>query len=266
MTVTGAIEKARTGPSAMVEQYRSDFAAVLPSHVKPDTWVRLATGALRRDAKLREAAEADPFSLMAALLDAARLGHEPGTEAYYLTPRKERGQLKVLGIEGYQGIIERIYRAGGVSSVVAECVYSNDKFTYSPGRDERPIHEIDWDSDDRGTLRLAYAYAVMKDGATSKVVVFNRHDIARIKSSSQGSDSPYSPWVKHEPAMWLKSVLRQLRKYVPTSAEYREEIARASAKADEVADTMGAPLDLPPVDHETGEVIEAEVLPMDGQP
>lgn len=264
-TVSSAVARQDNSPSALVQQYKGDFAAVLPTHVKADTWVRLATGALRRDPKLREAAEADPWSLMSALLDAARLGHEPGTEAYYLTPRKEKGRMKVLGIEGYQGIIERIYRAGAVSSVVAECVYTGDAFRYSPGTDERPIHEIDWDAEDRGTLRLVYAYAVMKDGATSKVIVLNRHDIARIKASSQGADSPYSPWVKHEPAMWLKSALRQLRKYVPTSAEYREEMQRANAAAADVA--ASTPVgELPPenVDQETGEVIDPEVLPMGG--
>lgn len=252
-TVSNAVATRDNSPAGLVQQYKGDFAAVLPSHVRADTWVRLATGALRRDAKLREAAEADPWSLMAALLDAARLGHEPGTEAYYLTPRKEKGQLKVLGIEGFQGIIERIYRAGAVSSIVAECVYTADKFTFSPGRDERPIHEIDWDAADRGQLRLAYSYAVMKDGATSKVVVLNQHDITRIKASSQGSDSSYSPWVNHTAAMWLKSALRQLRKYVPTSAEYRQETQRASAAASEVA--ASTPLvALPPVDSEASVV------------
>jgi hypothetical protein len=87
---------------------------------------------------------------LAALLDAARLGLEPGTEQYYLTPRKVKGRLEILGIVGYQGYIELMYRAGAVSSVVAEVVYSNDKFTVPAGPDERPVHEIDWDADDRG--------------------------------------------------------------------------------------------------------------------
>jgi recombination protein RecT len=115
---------------------------------------------------------------MGALMDAARLGLEPGTEQYYLTPRKVKGRLEIQGIRGYQGEIELIYRAGAVSSVIVEVVYSNDKFRVRPGRDERPIHEIDWDADDRGELRLVYAYAVMKDGATSR------------SSSSTGATSP----------------------------------------------------------------------------
>ena len=213
-----------------------DFATMLPSHINPNQWARVAVGALRRDPKLAEAAANDIGAFMGALSTAARLGLELGSEQFYLTPRKERGQLKILGIVGWQGMVELIYRAGAVSSVIAEVVHENDRFTYQPGRDDRPTHEIDWDSEDRGPLRLVYAYAVMKDGATSKVVVLNRADIKRIKESSQGAHSDYSPWRKHEAAMWLKSSVRQLAKWVPTSAEFRKDQIRAAQEvAQEIA-------------------------------
>ena len=37
------------------------------------------------------------------MLDAARLGLEPGTEQFYLTPRKVKGQMEILGIVGESG-------------------------------------------------------------------------------------------------------------------------------------------------------------------
>lgn len=266
-TTSTAIEKSQT--SDLVTAYRDDFATVLPSHIKPDTWVRLAVGALRRDPKLAEAARANPGSLMVSLLDAARKGLEPGTPEYYLTPRKKKTDngwtQEVLGITGYQGEIEMIYRAGAVSSVVVEVVRQKDKFTYAPGRDDKPLHEIDWDADDRGDLRLVYAYAVMRDGAISKVVVLNKAHIELAKQSSQGADSSYSPWKKHEEAMWLKTAAHRLAKWVPTSAEYRREQLRA---AQEIAAAGFAPAlpggagsDAPAaVDEDTGEVVEATFI------
>lgn len=227
-SISNAVAKRDTSPAALVKEYTPDFATMLPSHIKPDQWARLAVGALRRDPKLAQAAANDTGVFLSQLSNAARLGLEPGTEQFYLTVRKERGVEKVLGIPGYQGLIELIYRAGAVSSVVAEVVYSGDTFEYAPGRDERPTHVIDWDAEDRGDLRLAYAYAVMKDGATSKVIVLNKHDITRIKRSSQGANSDYSPWNTNPAAMWLKSAVRQLAKWVPTSAEYRKEQLRAA--------------------------------------
>jgi recombination protein RecT len=265
-TISQAVAKRDTGPQALIKQYSQDFSTVLPSHIKPETWVRLAQGALRRGKKdadghteLEVAATNNPGVFLAALLDAARLGLEPGTEQYYLTPRKVKGRLEILGIVGYQGEIELIYRAGAVSSVIAEVVYGGDVFRYQPGRDEFPHHQPDWDADDRGKLRLVYAFARMRDGATSKVIVLNRRDIERIKKSSQGADSEFSPWVNHEAAMWLKSAVHQLAKWVPTSAEYRREQLRAVADAQAVAERMpAAPLPTAPatpVDYIDGEVV-----------
>jgi hypothetical protein len=127
--------RARWSPSTA-----DDFATVLPTHVRPDTFVRVAQGALKRGKKqgnrfeLEIAAGNNPGAFMAALLDAARLGLEPGTEQFYLTPRKVKGQLEILGIVGWQGYVELMYRAGAVSSVVAEVVHANDKFRFQPGR------------------------------------------------------------------------------------------------------------------------------------
>ncbi|KAB7850192.1 recombinase RecT [Streptomyces mobaraensis] len=229
-TISNAVAVRENGPGALIQQYKADLAQVMPSHVKPDTFVRLAVGVLRRDKNLALAASNNPVALMGALMDAAQLGLTPGTEQFYLVPRKSRGRLEIQGIRGYQGEIELIYRAGAVSSVIVEVVRQADVFRYSPGRDERPHHDIDWDASDRGPLRLVYAYAVMKDGATSKVVVLNRAQVEAAKALSQGSDSPYSPWQKHEEAMWMKTAAHRLTKWVPTSAEYMREQLRAHAE------------------------------------
>ena len=267
-------------PAGLIKQYADDFKTVLPSHVKPDTWVRLAQGALKKGKKeqdgrtqLEVAAANNPGVFLAAVLDAARLGLEPGTEQFYLTPRKVKGRLEILGIVGYQGHIELMYRAGAISSVVAECVYEHDEFDYQPGRDTVPHHRIDWDAETRGGLRLVYAYAHMRDGAVSKVIVLNRAGINKIKASSQGADSEYSPWRVHEEAMWLKSAVRQLQKWVPTSAEYRDAlrgdaVAVTKAHAEGSRSQTARPWDGVEVNTETGEVydvVDAEVLTEGGE-
>jgi recombination protein RecT len=271
----------KPGAHALVSQYKQDFTTVLPSHLRAETWVRVAQGALKRGKKLRDdpagrtelevAAVNNPAAFLSAMLDAARLGLEPGTEQFYLTPRRVKGQLEILGIVGWQGYVELMYRAGAVSSVVAEVVHANDRFSFKPGRDEVPDHDIDWDAEDRGPLRLAYAYARMKDGSTSKVVVLNKAAIDRAKKSSQGSDSEYSPWQQHEAAMWLKTAVRQLAKWVPTSAE-RYSVAGNPVQHVEVERTdrpeplitaLPAPaggLDEHHVDYGTGEVHDAEIV------
>lgn len=243
-------------PKEMVKAHEQRFAELLPTHIpKSATWVAVAQAAIKTGKRAKDgtnrtelevAAANNPEQFMRTLLHAARLGLEPGTEQFYLTPWKVKGRLEILGIVGYQGYVELMHRAGAVESIVAECVHESDEFHYSPGTDVVPRHVIDWDADDRGPLRLVYAYARMKGGATSRVVVLNRAAIARIKASGQGSTSDYSPWTTHEPAMWLKSAVRQLAKWVPTSSEYVGGVPAAVALSSPAAPLDAPELDLPP--------------------
>jgi recombination protein RecT len=223
-SVTNAIATRDNGPGAMIKQYSSDFTTVLPSHIKPDTWVRLAQGVLRRDKQLAQIAQRNPGSLMQALLECARLGHEPGSESFYLVPMG--GEIE--GWEGYRGVVERMYRAGAAVAVKAEIVRANDRFHYQPSM-ARPEHEIDWFGD-RGDILGAYSYAELRDGSTSKVVVINQEYIRKVKAMSKGSDKPTSPWQKWPEAMVLKTVIHRLEPFVPTSSEYLREQMRAAAE------------------------------------
>lgn len=265
--ISKAVATRDNGPAAQLTAYRDEYAALVPSHINADQWLRLAVGAIRGDKDLMEAAQTDVGVFLREMKTAARLGLEPGTEQFYLTPRKSKAHdyRKIIkGIVGYQGIVELIYRAGAVSSVIVETVRQRDAFRYTPGRDERPIHEIDWFSGDRGDLVGVYAYAVMKDGATSKVVVLNRSQVMDAKDKSDGKDSQYSPWNTNEEAMWLKTAVRRLAKWVPTSAEYMREQMRAAKEvaAEEPATSLPpmpeSPLDQ--VDPDTGEVLEGELV------
>lgn len=250
--IGNAIEKRDNGPEALVRQYKEDFTLVLPAHVKGETWMRLAYGALRRDSNLLQVASRNPGSLMNALLECARLGHEPASDSYYLVPFGN----EVQGIEGYRGVVERMYRAGAVASVKAEVVRRNDTFDYDPDM-ERPHHKVDWFSD-RGPIVGAYAYAIFKDGSTSRVSVINRADIEKVKKESKGSDKASSPWVKWEEQMVLKTVAKRLEPWVPTSNEWRREQLRAAREVAAEQTTTSAPA--PHVDHDTGEVLEGELV------
>lgn len=232
------LAKREQSPAAMLTAYIDDFATVLPTTgVNAKTFVRKAQGLLRSNRQLAQVASRNPGSFFSALLDCASLGHVPGSGAYHLVAFGN----DVTGIEDYKGKIDRIYRAGAVGTIKAEVVYAADKFAFNPARDQRPFHEIDWDAEDRGKMRLAYAFAEMKDGSTSKVVILNATQIDKHRKESRGSDKPASPWVKWPESMWLKTVVHELEKWVPSSSEYREEMARSRAAAEEVAVSAHVP-------------------------
>jgi recombination protein RecT len=207
----------------------------------------------------------------------AAKGHQPGTEEFYLIPRRIKGVPTVQGIEGYRGIVERMYRSGGVASVVVREVCANDPFRYIEGQDPKPIHQIGGEgrtgadffgpkgSRDRGEMVGVYAYAVLTTGAISRVVILDRDDVMAAKAASDGSDSKYSPWNRldggpNRPeltgrSMWWKTAARRLEPWVPTSAEYRREQLRAAVEADNLRRDQ-EPGHVPPA----SEVVDAEVV------
>lgn len=260
MNATGnALDKVDNSPTAIIGQYQGDFQLVLPASFRPETFVRLAQGALRRDAKLKAAAENNPGSLLFALLDAARLGHEPGTDEYWLTVRKRKGQPEVQGIEGYKGITKRMMQHPKVLGVVAQVVCKNDVFDWSPGQMDRPSHRADWFGD-RGETIGAYAYAKLAGNATSQVVVIGPKE---IKAAEDASDARYEgrPWQKNRDSMIRKTALRRLEPFVPKASEVTASEADRTVAAAEVTQREELP-ELPPagVDADTGEVLEGELV------
>lgn len=249
--IGNAIEKRDNGPEAIVRQHKEDLTLVLPSHVKGETWMRLAYGVLRSNAQLLQVATRNPGSLMTALQDCARLGHEPGGKSFYFVPFGN----EIQGLEGYRGVVERIYRAGAVKVVHAEVVYVNDEFVWEPGKvdtqkpprwegpQQVPFHKADWFAD-RGDVKGAFSYGIFQDGTPSRVVIINRAYIDKVRKESKGSNSPTSPWVKWFDQMVLKTVAHRLEPWVPTSTEWRKEQLRAGL---EVAAEQAGPAVIGPV-------------------
>jgi recombination protein RecT len=281
MTATVRNEVAKREAAAeiggLIKQYSSSFAQVLPSHCKPDTFVRLSQGLLRRNADLAEAAAANPQSFLAALLECARLGHEPGTDQYALTQfnNNKTGVPEIVGIEQYQGEIERMYRAGAVSSVVAEVVRANDYYEYDPHTMSVPDHRPGWyttnppgqgrhlrfaTEEHRGDMIAVYAYARMTSGSVSRVVEMARDEVMKHKAVAKSKKFWDGPWEK---SMWLKTGVHELEKWVPTSSEYIRERMRAGAMAAQAPVhrvEQGEPVRSLPaaevVDTVTGEVVD----------
>lgn len=250
-SVSSAIAERDNSPSGLIEQYRADFATVLPSQINPDQWVRMTMGVVRRNAQLASIAKRNPGSFLAAVLDAARLGLEIG-DTYHLVPFGN----EVVGIADYTGLIELAYRAGEVESIKCEIVCAGDHFRYEPGVMDRPEHRPDWFGD-RGDMIGAYAYALLKSGATSQVVIRSKAEIEQVRDTARGANAKDSPWKNWPDRMWRKTVLRELMKFIPTSAEYRREKQRGEAEAERVASRPDMPAG---VDQPQGDVLEGEVL------
>lgn len=220
------------GLPKFIATYQGDFGRVMPKHTSVEAFMGLALAYVRRDEKLRDAANVNPGSLILALRECAALGHTPMSKIYALVPFRDRnapGGWSVVGIETYHGVIERMFRAGAVQAVKSELVRAGDMFEFDPLQQAVTLHRYDphASDDDRGPLAGTYAWAVMLSGARSQMVWMNRHEVMKHKAVAKTDAFWTGPW---EPDMWRKTGLLKLENYVPTSAEYLWN-ANASAAA-----------------------------------
>ena len=276
-TVARALDKRDTGLDKLMWSKARHLESILPEHVDVKAFLGTAWAALLANDKLMQYAVAKPDTLLIALFRCAAKGHQPGTEEYYLTPR-DGG---VLGIEGYRGIIERMYRSGAVSKVVVREVCAKDYFRFVEGEDEKPVHDFaarrggttgadffgDGGNPNRGDMVGVYAVARFMTGDWSRPVLLSRNDVYAARASGGWKpDDKYSPWNKLDAgpdhpefqgrSMFLKTAARRLEPWVPTSAEYRREQLRASASA-AAASGQGMPVLAPA---ESPEIHDAEIV------
>lgn len=230
-----AIERRREsiGRVALITQKAArDFERLLPEHITPSTFMTSAGAALWKSQDLMDGAIASPEAFLIALRESAMLGHVPGTDHYWLTPRKEKGIPSILGIEGYQGIVERMYRSGGVLSVHAEIVRANDTFAPYGGPNGRPLHLFGGSAgafskrEERGPVIGVYGYAMLPGGVPSEQVLLSMEDLLELQAMAAGSGAIWRQWPI---PMYKKSALRRLEPYVPVSSGYRQTIAQAQA-------------------------------------
>lgn len=216
------IEKAAeqvTGPARLIEASAGEFAKVLPAHITPEKYTRWGLTVIRKgltDGKAGEAwgrvlaSEAGRLSVLAALMDCASLGLEPG-RTYHLVPFGDQ----VTGITDYKGEIELITRANPRAAVVAGLVHAKDNFTML-GANIPPRHEADWFGD-RGPVAGGYAYVQLAPDVYSMVVLMDEAEFLRHRDKARTK----TVWDEWPEAMRCKTLVHELRKFVAWSAEWR---------------------------------------------
>lgn len=203
--------------SQLLESNKGAVGASLPSGYSQERFVRLLLTAANTNPDLFEC---DPRSFLAAGVGAAQLGLEPNDARglAYLLPYKDRRRGKVVNlIIGYRGMLDLARRSGMVSTINAFAVYEGDTFTYSLGL-EPTLHHIPADGDE-DPAKMTHVYAVAKVNGDPQFVVMTRRQVERVKASSQGASSSYSPWTTHYAEMAKKTALRRLCKYLPQTVE-----------------------------------------------
>lgn len=243
-----------------LKQMAPAMEEALPRHMNVDRLLRLAMTTIRTTPELRQA---DPASLLGAVMQAAQLGLEPGLMGHcYLLPFKnnKKGITEVQFIIGYKGMIDLARRSGHIQSIYAHAVYENDEFEYELGLEPKLVHKPSMD-ENRGNFIGAYAVAHFKDGGY-QFEFMPKSEIEKRKLRSRSANSKFSPWNTDYEEMAKKTVIRHMWKYLPISVEIQQQVAYDEGTARSIKDvtpnddTFLEPPEYIDVDVETGEIKE----------
>jgi recombination protein RecT len=230
MTST-AVAEAR--PASPVAAFRAEldktapqFAAALPPHIPPERFARVVMTAVQGSPDLLQA---DRKSLFSSSMKAAQDGLLPdgrdGALVVYNTKAKDGSWTKqVQWMPMIGGILKRIRNSGELKSISAHVVYTNDKFAFVLGDDERIEHEPALE--DRGKPRAVYAIAHTKDGGIWREVM-TVQEVEQVRAVSRAANS--GPWTQWWGEMARKTVLRRLAKRLPLSSDLDDLIRRDDA-------------------------------------
>lgn len=252
------------------ENARNQLASVAAKHMNPERMMRVVANAIRTTPKLQEA---DPLSMLGALMNCAAMGLEPNTQLghAYLVPfeNKRKGIVEVQVIIGYKGYIDLARRSGSLVSIHADVVYEDDEhFSHEYGSNQHLKHVP---GPRKGAKAGAYCHIKVKSGdLTGEGHVYLPGDeILGVRDKSQGWNSAKrfgktadSPWMAHEDRMWAKTAVRRLANSgeLPMSIEFMQAMEVDDTRVDFAAYALnpgdGVVIEGEAEDAGDGEVVE----------
>ena len=203
-----------------LDKLAPEIARVLPPHVTPEKFIRVAQTAINMNPKL---AECDRTSLLGSIMKCAQDGLLPdGREAAIVHYKTKEGPVAQY-LPMIAGILKKVRQSGEIETITAQVVYEKDTFDYELGDAERIVHKPYLEGD-RGKPRLAYAIAKTKDGGVYREVM-TATEVGAVRNASRAKDS--GPWAgPFATEMWRKTVLRRLSKRLPMSTDLEQVIQR----------------------------------------
>jgi recombination protein RecT len=208
-----AEQKAVVNLQALLTRHKDQIAMALPRHMTADRMLRVAlTAATTNPALLK----CDARSIAACIVQAAILGLEPNTPLgeCYLIPYKDLCTL----VPGWKGLLKLVRNSGELVIVNAQEVRQNDTFEFEDGLDPYLRHKrAPGGPQERGPVVAYWAGAVLRSGGRQFVVMMRDEVEAHAKKYSKAFNK--GPWQTEFDQMALKTCLRKLCKYLPTSVE-----------------------------------------------
>lgn len=200
---------------------QEQFQAALPSHIKPERFVRVVATAVQNNPDLWRA---DRQSFWLACVKAAQDGLMPdnheGALVIYSTNVKGEWIKKVQWMPMIAGLRKKAHNSGEIATWDVQAVHAKDAFEFELGDDPFIKHAPSIDAD-RGELIAVYSVATLKSGHKSRDVMSVAEVLAvRNEYAKKDRDGNYSPaWRKSFDEMAKKTIARRHAKVLPMSTD-----------------------------------------------
>lgn len=242
----------------LIEKMGPEIKRALPKHITPDRMARIALTAVRNNAKL---AQADPMSLLSAVMQSAQLGLEPNTplgEAYLIPyENKNKGVTEAQFQMGYKGLLSLAHRTNEYKAIYAHEIYPNDEFSFEYGL-YKDLKHVPADIPEGNPV---YYYAVyhLKNGG-SDFVVWSRDKIQKhaTEYSMAYKKGWSSPWKSDFDAMAKKTVLKDVLKYAPKSIEFAKQLSTDETIKKDVSEDMTEVIDMTDFEDKNDQIVEQQ--------
>jgi recombination protein RecT len=208
-----------------LQKMTGEFSKALAKQIDPDRMSRIILTAVQTNPKL---AECSRPSFFGAVMKSCQLALEPNTPLgqAFLIPRWN-GAKKRMECNfqiGYQGIIDLCYRSGEYKRITADIIYDKDEFSFEYGFDayikHKPLGQTE-------TPIYVYALYELKNGGREFKLWSWEKVMRHAEQFSESFDKGFSPWKssnESREAMAKKTVLINLLKYAPKSAEIADAV------------------------------------------
>lgn len=207
----------------LLAHLKPSIVRALPRHMDPNRVLRIALTSIKKNPKLLECTT---DSLCACLLTCSQRGLAPDSSSQHahLIPFKDRksGTTVCTLIFGYKGLMDLALRHPNVRSFhVPQVVYENDHAEFEYGLEPKLVHKPP-SGPNRGKSVAYYSVAKLENGDTPFVWLWY-DDAVKVRNAIAHWET--GAWKDHFDAMALKTAVRRLCNWLPSSADLQDALA-----------------------------------------
>lgn len=225
---------------ALAEKLKPGIAEFISGAFTPERMVRMVVAAAYRNPDLQKCT---PGSIMLAMITCAVFDVEPDGYNAHIIPYKRNKNMAAKGEQAnwqswyeaqfswdYKGLIQLANKQDAIHKIDAHVVFEKDEFEIDYSKPVPFLHRPCL-TGDPGKIIGAYAFAKLSNGEIEVRYLTEKFILERHRAQAQAwknkkleYQQATSPWTLHPEAMYQKSAIHELAKWIPRSQKFQQAV------------------------------------------